>query len=165
MDRDVNRLTAVTSAIMIAVLLVVAFVSVEPYYLIRQEHVLYAESRAITAFDHPALLPTISEYRGPETTRITADEWLRVSPHNSTDSTAGWSYNGTGEQARYVCNLSWNTGYSVYVAGTSIFDGNVPWAAGNLTLIDTTGQADGQRNALHMPEFIRPGTAINTVTG
>lgn len=165
MDRDVNRLTAATSLVMIIVLFIITCVSVEPYYLVQQEHVLYAESGTVTAFDHPTLQPTVSKYEGAGPMKIAVGEWLRVSPSSFNDSTIGWSYPGTGQQARYVCNLSWTAGYSVYVVGIDVFDGNAPWKTGSLTLIDAPGQANGRRNVLHMPKTIRPDGTINTVTG
>ncbi len=64
MDRDVNRLTAVTSGAMIIVLLIIAGISVKPYIIIEQEHVLYSGLTTVTIFDHPALQPTASKYQG-----------------------------------------------------------------------------------------------------
>lgn len=164
MDRDLNRLAAAISIAMLAVLFFIACVSVRPYNLVEQEHVVYAGSVQVTAFTHPALQPATSGYTGTGPMKTALGETLRVSPYDYDNGISFWICPGTGEQGRYVCNVRWTTGYSVYVAGIDIFDGSAPWTTGNFTLIDATGKTDGQPNMLHISDTIRLDSQ-STTTG
>ena len=165
MDKDVNRLAAVTSGALIILLLIITGVSVKPYQLIEQEHLVYSGSQTVTNFDHPLVLPTTSHQPTSGSTKTTLGEWLQVSPYEHSNNTAGWSYSGAGEEAEYVCRITWTTGYSVYFAGVDVFDGSAPWKNGNLTLVDAHGSADGRRNELHLPEYFRIDSPASTTTG
>ncbi len=165
MDRDVNRLAAAISIALIAVLFYITCVSVKPYNMVEQEHVLYVGSVEITTFNHPVLQPTTSGYGGTGPMKAALGEALQVKPYDDGNRTSGWTCYGAGEQGRYVCTVRWATGYSVYVAGIDLFDGSAPGKTGSFTLIDATGPTDGRVNPLHMADNIRLDGPIYTVTG
>lgn len=165
MDGDANRLAAAISAALIVVLLAVAGVGVRPFVTVEQEHVLYQGNTTTTVFEHPSVLPATAAYSGSGALRTTLGEELLISPYDRGNGTAGWRCKGDGGRAEYVCRLTWETGYSVSLAGITVFEGSAPWKAGSLTLVDAPGAADGGLNLLHMPENVRLDEGAGPVTG